>query len=341
METVSKGATLHTVWSLYDPASPTTLVDPDEYPEAPRFNVYDVDGITPVTGFSDFLYTLRRGPGVFSLNLPIPLAGTVMPPTAFGKYYTLRLNTGSRNGQNLVQSDGSQPEFQFAVEDTANAYLPDRPYTTPDEMVNLYGIDGPPTVQQVRFAQGLCDDWMHRSLWPSIFEKERYSVQPDRNLVLLSHRPVTRIFSVRANDPVDASGVVGRYGYGRRDRRTLNQINANYLSVMAVLGSPPRFVPIRAEDIEFNPYTGECWLPSGFFLVNYSQVEFTYEAGFRVIPERVKRAVAVTLQFVRLKGFGPLMNWTVGRVSHATKDPDILPGEVKRMLEPYRSKYWG
>src|SRR5215472_3037498 len=106
METVSKGATLHTVWALYDPASPTALVDPDEYPEAPRFTLYDIDGTTPVTGFDDILYTLRRGLGVFSLNLPIPLAATVLPPTAVGKYYTLRLTTGSRNGNNLVQSDG-------------------------------------------------------------------------------------------------------------------------------------------------------------------------------------------------------------------------------------------
>lgn len=340
--TVAKGSSLYTTWSLYRPVSgggtPSELVDPDEYPSGPRFEVRD-SGNAVVPGLDALPFKMRRGRGVFSLEIPIPLSGGVLPA---GETFTVQLKAGtaSANGQALVGRSGVPPALEFSVIDGATVYDPEQFYVDPAELESVYGVSPRPEEHEVRFAQRLVDDWMHRSLWPSMFERERYSVPPDRNLIVLHHRPVIRLYSAALSDPVAAQGGMGRYGYGRRDKRSMNQTGpANYMSVMAVLGSPPQWVAMDTAQVEFHPQTGECWLPSGFFLLNYTQVEMTYEAGFAAIPRRAKGAIAETVAWVRLKGFGPLMGWSVGRVSHNTNTDDLLTPQVKRALEPYRAKY--
>lgn len=322
---------LHTVWSLYDPSAPTVLVDPDEFPETPRFEIRD-DGDAVVDGYDNLTYTARRGLGVFAFDLPIPL-GDALPEGT----YTIQCKLATRNGQAVVT--GAVPAFTVIEPATAEAYSAVRPYASADELHSVIGVSPKPAESEIIFAQQLMDDWMHRSLWPSVVERERKHLPPDRNLFTLAIRPIIRIAAAGASTPVDGQSVVGRYGYGRRDRRVLNQTSGNYLSVMAVLGSPPRFIPIDPAQIEFHPDTGECWIPTGFFLVNYSEVEVTYEAGYRVIPFSAKVALAETISWVRVKGFGPLTSFNIGRVSHSTGE-ELLTGEVKRRLEPYRAKFY-
>lgn len=340
MYTVAKGGVVGTRWTLYNPAL-NTLADPDEYPEGPRFTVYDVDQVTPITGLDNILFTLRRELGIYSMNLIIPLNNVTLPVTAPGAFYTVGIaaGTATKDGVDLVNSFGSPPTFQFQVMEGATEYSSERFYASAADLMELYGITDV-TDQEVRFAQGLCDDWMKRTLWPDLYERERYPVPQDRNVIMLHHRPIIRIHGGLATDPAGAQGVMGRMAYGRRDRRTINALGGSFLSIQALMGSPSKFIAIRPEEVEFHPLTGECWLPSTPFMHNYTQVELTYEAGFHRIPDRAKRALAQTIAYSRLKGFGPLMQWSVGKVSHSTNSDDLLAPEVKRMLTPYAVKLW-
>lgn len=337
---VAKGGVVGTRWSLYDPTT-GNLADPDEFPVGPRFTVYDTDQVTPITGLDNIIYSLRRELGIYSMNLVVPLSDTTLPPTDPGEFYTIGIapGTGTKNGDDLVNSLGAAPTFQFEVVEGATTYSSERLYANAAELMSLYEITDV-TDKEVRFAQGLCDDWMKRTLWPDMYERERYQVPQDRNVILLAHRPIIRIHGGSATDPVGAQGVVGRMGYGRRDRRAINALGASYMSILALTGSPAQFMAMRSEELEFHPLTGEVWLPSTPFLQGYTQVELTYEAGFHIIPERAKRALAQTVAYARLKGFGPMMQWSVGKVSHSTNTDDLLPTEVKRMLTPYATKLW-
>lgn len=332
---VSKGGVLHTQWELYTPGS-LVIADPDDFPEAPRFTLYASDN-NPVDGYDELPYTIRRGLGVFALDLPIPFSDDVLPAATD---YQLRLTRGTIGGLAPVDSSGSPlvATFSIAPLPKEEDYSSQRPYVTPQQVASDFGVSPAPTLAEVLFAQQLIDDWCHRpSLWPTVIERERHKLMTDRNLFSLAYGPIIRIFSAQTGNSAATAPVVGRYGYGRHDRRAMNLSGGAFVASMAILGSPPTFVPIAPNAIDFHPDTRECWIPTGLFLINYTEVEVTYEAGYRVIPFSVKMALAETLAWVRVKGFGPLTSWSVGRVSHTTGESLITP-EVAARLEKYRVK---
>lgn len=330
---VAKGAELRTTWTFYRPpasGTPSEQLDPDEFPEGPRFAVYPSGGVDPVDGFSELAYTRRYAPGSFGFNLPIPFADGILDPGD----YEIRASLASVGGSALVGASGAVPAAAFTVVAAAEPFSGDRFYVTGAELAARYGVPDAAD-HEIRYAQQLCDDWMHRSLWPTVVERERHDLPVDVNVVQLDVRPVIRLFSVQAGDPVDAAAMVGRIGPGRRDRRRRVSYAGDYLTTLAALGGPARATPIDPATCTLHNETGELWLPPGLFLTAYNQLEATYEAGYRVIEERHRWAIAETIAFVRVKGFGPITNYSIGKVSHDSA-PDLLTGEVKRRLEKDR-----
>jgi len=166
---------------------------------------------------------------------------------------------------------------------------------------------------------GYCN---RRSLWPEE-HTERLDVPAGRNQVQLAARPVLRILSAH-----------GRYGYGRRDRRQLNSANVDYVSVLAVLGSPPQFLPLDVNLIEVTGASGEVWLPTGMFLVPYSTIDITYVAGFVDIPYRIKLYVALIVNEICAKGSADRISYSVGRVSRTFASPSFIPADVRSDCNP-------
>ena len=195
-------------------------------------------------------------------------------------------------------------------------------YMTPADILELYCI----TVSegQIRFAQTLINTTCNRpSLWPETYE-ERIDVPADRQQVILSARPVLRILKAD-----------GRYGYGRRDRRTLNMINYDYLAAIAVHGSPPGYSSINIDEIDLYGATGEVWLPTGFFLVGYSEVLIQYQAGFLQIPDRVKAALIELINIVGTKGMSDRKGYLVNKIQSTYWNPGYVTDDVRNMLQPY------
>jgi len=206
----------------------------------------------------------------------------------------------------------------------ANSESPDRDklYATPEDLFALYGLTV--TEAQVRFAQGLINSVCCRtSLWPELYE-ERLTVPSDRLQVVLSVTPVVQILTAQ-----------GRYAYGRRDRRALNMHQMDYIAALAVFGSPPRYTDITVDQIEYFPATGEVWLPTGFFLVPWSDVMLTYLAGFPVIPDRIKMAVAELINSVCARGVSDRIQYSIGRISRRYASESYITPQALQLLEPF------
>jgi len=198
----------------------------------------------------------------------------------------------------------------------------DQLYMDQDQLLQEYGMRA--SLFQLRFAMSMMHTVINRpSLWVEEYE-ERLEVPSDRQQVILAAHPVVKI--------VQASG---RYAYGRRDRRTVNQVNYDYLAALAVFGSPPRFTEINPEQIELYPPTGECWLPTGFFLINYTQVQIKYLAGYTNIPARAKTAMANIINEVCAKGVGDRTSYQVGKVKRGFSSATFVTQDTYALLDPF------
>lgn len=206
----------------------------------------------------------------------------------------------------------------------ANTGTPDEQqlYMSVDEVRQLYGMNVQPG--QVRFAQSLINTTCNRpSIWVEEYD-ERIEIPADRQQVIVQATPVIKIIAAS-----------GRYGYGRRDRRALNQVNFDYLAAIAVFGSPPRFTEINVDQIEFYPPSGEMWLPTGFFLINYTQLQVKYQAGFNQIPDRVKAAMAEIINTICAKGASDRYMFQVGKVHRRFRESGFVTPQAYDLLEPY------
>ena len=201
-------------------------------------------------------------------------------------------------------------------------------YMSVDEVRQLFDMNVKPG--HLRFAQSLVNTTCNRpSLWVEEYD-ERMEIPSDRQQVIAQATPIVKIISA-----------AGRYSYGRRDRRALNQVNFDYLAAIAVFGSPPRFTEINVGAIEFYPPTGEMWLPTGFFLINYTQLQVKYLAGFTQIPDRVKAAMAEIINTIGAKGVSDRYMFQVGKVHRRFRESGFVGPQAYDLLEPYilRSLY--
>lgn len=200
-------------------------------------------------------------------------------------------------------------------------HLADQVYVTPEELQQSYGLVA--SEQQIRMAMVLINEHCNRrTLWPSEYE-QRLLLTHDRTESHLSVRPVLRIVAA-----------AGRYTYGRRDRRLLNQ-TANYLATLAAFGPPTAFINIDVNQIEFFSPTGEVWFPTGLFLIGYGEVQVKYLAGFIDIPERAKLAVAMLVNAICTKGEPDRQSFTSGRISRTFATPSFFSRDIKDLLSPF------
>lgn len=208
-----------------------------------------------------------------------------------------------------------------AVADTGQPTR-DQLYASPDSLRALYGLEV--TEGQVRAAQTLINTTCNRaSLWPEIYE-ERLSLPSDRQQVVLAATPVIQVLHA-----------AGRYSYGRRDRRSLNQVNFDYLAAIAVFGSPPRFTDIDVSTVELFPATGEVWLPTGFFLIGYTEVQIQYLAGFLQIPDRAMLALVEIINAMCSRGVSDRTHYQVGRVTSKYASDTFVTPQAQALLEPF------
>jgi len=133
----------------------------------------------------------------------------------------------------------------------------------------------------------------------------------------------------------------GRYGYGRRGAQNVYpdmNYGANIMQIAAFFGGPPTWTGIDVSMIDFDPRTGEIWLPAGLYLSQYSEVVITYNSGFdpRAIPRAIKNATAMAVRNILAMGGGTtnLKSLTSGRVGAAFGD-SIIDKTIESMLRSF------
>lgn len=134
----------------------------------------------------------------------------------------------------------------------------------------------------------------------------------------------------------------GRYGYARRGQQQVYpDLNyaANVLQVASFFGGPPAFTGIDITSMDYDPRTGEVWVPAGLYLAQYTEVVLAYNSGFHPLqlPTAVKQACAMIARnlLIRAGGVTSLKSMRVGVRVLTEFTEQVIDPEVQRMLQPY------
>ncbi len=112
----------------------------------------------------------------------------------------------------------------------------------------------------------------------------------------------------------------GRYGYGRQDMSVAYPdlfAFINPLNLITMFGGPAPWVSIDITNTDYDPKTGEMWVPAGLQLQKYSEVLISYNSGWdpRSMPRAIKFVTASLVKNAMVMGDATtaLLNLTMGR----------------------------
>lgn len=167
------------------------------------------------------------------------------------------------------------------------------------------------------------------------------SVDGEPNNYFTGVRPSQIVTQANTVSPIISCS--GRYGYARRGQQQVYpDLNyaANVLQIASFFGGPPQFTNIDVAQIDFDPRTGECWVPAGLYLSQYTEVVITYNSGFdpRKMPPAIKHATASLVRNLLSRGGGAtgLKGFQAGRIRAEFTD-DLIDVNIQNMLQAYRT----
>lgn len=136
----------------------------------------------------------------------------------------------------------------------------------------------------------------------------------------------------------------GRYGYTRQDRSVgYPDLYAmiNPLNLVTMWGGPAPWVPVDATMIEYDPKTGEAWIPAGLQLQAYSEILCIYNSGYdpRKIPYTIKAVVAGLVKNAIVRGgVTGITSLNFGKLGASYSFfQDLLDPMLDRMLTPFKT----
>ena len=139
-------------------------------------------------------------------------------------------------------------------------------------------------------------------------------------------------------------GCSGRYGYARRSQFAVYpdlNYGMNPLMIASFFGGPPGFVPIDCSAIDFDPQTGEMWIPAGIWMSQYTEILVTYNSGYdpRNMPRAIKDATAALTRNMLARGGGTTGLRSIqgqGMVNFQMSESDIDP-TIQTWLAPFKN----
>jgi hypothetical protein len=164
---------------------------------------------------------------------------------------------------------------------------------------------------------------------------ERIQLPEDRNIGRLSYLP---FIGWDTTDPNNATGIKGRYGYGRRGDAAINMYEeTSLLQLSSIFGGPPAFTAIASAQVDVFAVTGECWFPAGMYMAHYTEVESRYKAGFAVIPDAIKLACVQIVQSLQNRVEG-VKSLKAGDRTMQFFGNYAMADDVKATLSSYRAR---
>ena len=190
------------------------------------------------------------------------------------------------------------------------------------------------TGNNVTFAQVLRTHSADVILEDGLTILETKQMPNNRPLMILTRNPIRAILKAQ-----------GRYGYNRRGSSANYALNEfNLLAVMTQFGGPPIWQEINVSITDWNPQSGEVWIPAGIMLAYYTEVRIHYVAGYLAseVPDAVKFAVAnlVNTQLnVPLQG--NLKSMKAGDTSLERFMDTVFDTDTRNQLNPYKARMYG
>jgi hypothetical protein len=141
-------------------------------------------------------------------------------------------------------------------------------------------------------------------------------------------------------------GASGRYGYGRQDMSIAYPdlfAYINPLNLVTMFGGPAPWVSIDVTNTDYDPKTGEMWVPAGLQLQKYSEVYFIYNSGYNplALPRGLKFACASLVKNAMLQGDGTtaMMSLNVGRggPNASFYKGGLIDPTLDMMLTPFKN----
>jgi hypothetical protein len=167
------------------------------------------------------------------------------------------------------------------------------------------------------------------------------SGNPIANNFYTGFQPNTQNAPVASANLTPLISCSGRYGYGRRGQQQVYpDLNyaANVLQIASFFGGPPTFTPVDITQVDYDPRTGEIWVPAGLYLSQYTELVVAYNVGFHPLhmPRGIKHACASLVRNLLVRGGGAtgLTGFGAGKI-RADFTPALIDVTIEQMLMPY------
>lgn len=140
-------------------------------------------------------------------------------------------------------------------------------------------------------------------------------------------------------------GASGRYGTTVRRSEYMLYPDLNYgmnpLMIASFFGGPPTWTPIDISIPDFDPQTGEIWVPAGLYLSQYTELVVVYNAGFDPLhmPSGIKQATAMLVRNFLSRGGGTtgLTSMTIPDTANISFTENLIDSTIDRILDPYKN----
>ena len=134
----------------------------------------------------------------------------------------------------------------------------------------------------------------------------------------------------------------GRYGYSRRGEQQIYpdlNYGINPLQLASYFGGPPNWIGINVSATDFDPISGEIWLPAGLYMTRYTEIIATYNSGYDPtnMPPRVKMACAHIVRnlLVRAGGVTGIKSLNAVGSLNAAFDESLIDDTVANLLRNF------
>lgn len=162
-----------------------------------------------------------------------------------------------------------------------------------------------------------------------IFEERQ--MPSGRPITVVSRTPVMMVLAGQ-----------GRYGYPRRGNSGAYAVNEyNLLAAVTKFGGPPIWEIFDQTKVGVDPNTGELWAPAGILLAYYTEIRFSYIAGYQYasLPSQIKQACAnIINSMTNMPMNGSIKSQRAGDTGLERFGATYFDEDTKSMLDPFRAR---
>ncbi len=135
----------------------------------------------------------------------------------------------------------------------------------------------------------------------------------------------------------------GRYGYPRRGNSFFEINEYNLLAAITKFGGPPIWEIFDQTLIGVDPGTGQLWAPAGILLAYYTEIRFSYIAGwtYASLPPSVKLACANIIgAMASIPMNGSIRSYRAGDTAIERFGSTYFSDDTKDLLQPFRARHY-